>query len=378
MRTVKVAFVGAMAALIMLTLLQTFVPFLPIPPLQEYRRPAPPPDVIEKIVNGDGRLASSINAWFDDKVGLRSILTRTANEIDYSVFGYSKLVLIGKDGWLFERGTLDTVIRQARSGDDLDVALGKLDELAAFLERRNIRLVIISTSAKETFYPELFPANAPRHPKITKLRKYRTALKARDGRDWLYIDSDDVLKAARPDQPPAYYRTDLHMTPFGNHLVAKALLDRIAMSEGMDWRWEPVLELVPHKVDYGSDFRYLSVLSDASEVALFPKSGTVYSPDRPPPGEVFARSPPAPFELVFHNRNDGPKLPSTVLFGSSFLDWFVSLGAYSSFRDVYRARGTSDAIGTALQAIPAGTRYFVYPFSEVHLDMLQQARIPRD
>ena len=84
MRSVRVAFIGAMAILIVLTLAQTFVPFLPVAPLQEYRKPVPPPDVLGTIMNGDGRLASGINAWFDDQVGFRSILTRAANEIDIS------------------------------------------------------------------------------------------------------------------------------------------------------------------------------------------------------------------------------------------------------------------------------------------------------
>ncbi|MCX7366998.1 MAG: hypothetical protein NTV97_35005 [Alphaproteobacteria bacterium] len=367
-----------MAILIVLTLAQTFVPFLPVAPLQEYRKPVPPPDVLGTIMNGDGRLASGINAWFDDQVGFRSILTRAANEIDYSLFGYSKKILIGNDGWLFDRNLLRVAIDQARSGNDVDVEIRRLDEVAAFLNRRNIRLIIISTSAKETFYADLLPAHSPRLPTITKLQKYRTALKERDGRDWLYIDSDDILKATRPDEPAAYFRTDPHLTAFSNYLVAKALLDKIASMEGTDWRWNPDLQLFPEKVDYGSDLRFLSVFSDVSEFALFPKLEAHYSPDRPPPGEFFVKPPPPPFELFFHNRRVEAKLPSTVLFGSSFLDWFVTLGAFSNFRDVYRMRGTSNAIGVALQAIPPGTRYFVYQFWEPDIGLLRQARIPQD
>lgn len=378
MQSVKLTFIGTLAALILLTSVQSFLPFLPMPPLQEFRKPAPPPDVIDTIINGDGRLASGINAWFDDRVGFRSILTRTANEIDYSLFGYSKKILIGKDGWLFDRSIVGTIINQARQGNDLEVELAKLDEVVEFLKRRDIRLIIISTSAKETLYGDLLPAHSPRRPTITKLQIYRTALKARNGRDWLYIDSDDILKAAQPDEPPAYFRTDPHLTAFSNYLVARTLVNEIAKMEGTDWRWNPGLQLFPEKVDYGSDLRFLSVFSDVSEVALFPKLEAHYSPDRPPPGEFFVKPPPRPFELFFHNRTDRPKLPSIVLFGSSFLDWMVTLGVYSNFKDVYRMRGKSEAIGTALEAIPPGTRYFVYQFWEPDIDKLQQARIPSE
>lgn len=150
------------------------------------------------------------------------------------------------------------------------------------------------------------------------------------------------------------------------------------MAENTDWRWDPGVQLAPQKLAYGLDFRSLSVFSDVSEIALFPPPETQYSPDRPPSGEFFVTPPPPPFELFFHNTNAPPKLPSIVLFGSSFLDWIVTLGAYSSFKDVYRMRGKSDVIGVALQAIRAGTRYFVYQFWEPDSGLLRQARIPQE
>jgi hypothetical protein len=90
------------------------------------------------------------------------------------------------------------------------------------------------------------------------------------------------------------------------------------------------------------------------------------------------KSPAQPFEAIFHNRTNHSALPSTVLFGSSFLDRYLLVGAYSYFKDIYRVRGTSNQIGQALRAIPPGTRYFVFEFYEPHLPALRQAQIPGD
>ena len=52
----RLKFVGIIAAAIVVTLFQTLVPFIKIRPLDEYRKPAPLPDIIGKISHGDGRM----------------------------------------------------------------------------------------------------------------------------------------------------------------------------------------------------------------------------------------------------------------------------------------------------------------------------------
>ena len=149
MKPIKLSFVVAIVGLVLFTIVQSLTAFPPIAPLKEYRRPAAPPDVTATLVHGDGRLAASINAWFDDFIGLRPLLTRFANQVAYSVFGYSRKVLIGKDGWLFERQTFDALVSHERLMQDLELDRQKLDALAAYLHRRNIKLIVISTPAKE-------------------------------------------------------------------------------------------------------------------------------------------------------------------------------------------------------------------------------------
>ena len=102
----------------------------------------------------------------------------------------------------------------------------------------------------------------------------------------------------------------------------------------------------------------------------------IYNPNKPPLGEVFEKSPAKPYELIYHNETDRPRFPRIVLFGSSFLDLYFTVGFYPLFKDICRMRGTSDKIGEALAALPPGTRYFVYQFWDPHLVLLESAKIP--
>jgi hypothetical protein len=199
-----------------------------------------------------------------------------------------------------------------------------------------------------------------------------------DGKRWLYVDSQDVLEKAHVGAGETFHRTDLHMTSEANELIARALLDRIAESEGMSWRWQPRLAYIPEDYDTGSALRYLSVFTDVSERTTTLKHELRYSPDRPRPGEVVVNPPPEPFEFVLHNKGPDARLPPTVLYGSSFLDLFLVYGAYSNFKDLYRVRHGAGKLEPTLRAIPPGTRYFVYQFWEMHSTVLRDATIPPD
>ena len=378
MRMIKLSFVIAIVGFVLLTIAQSVTSFPPVTPLKEYRRPAPAPDVVATWVRGDGRLSAGINAWFDDRIGLRPFLTRFANEVAYSVFGYSRKVLIGKDGWLFERSTSDGLVSLERLIQGLELDRQKLDALAAYLQRRDIKLIVISTPAKEAAVSGRLPAEAPRLPANRRFEKLRELLKAGDGKRWLYVDSQDVLEKAHVGASEAFRRTDLHLTSEADELIARALLDRIAEAEGMSWRWQPQFTYVPEGYDTGSALRYLSVFTDVSERTTWLRHDLRYLSDRPRPGEVVVNPPPEPFEFVLHNKGADARLPPTLLYGSSFLDLFLVYGVYSNFKDVYRVREGAGKLEPTLRAIPPGTRYFVYQFWEMHSTVLRDATIPPD
>lgn len=378
MKAIKLGFVAAVAAIVAVTLVQSFVrPLFPVAPLLEYRKAAPPPDIVRTVVEGDGRLAAGINAWFDDRLGFRPLLTRLANQIDYSLFGYSRKVLMGKDGFLFERREVDELVTHERD-QSIEVEKRVFDDLAAYLRTRGIRLVIVATPAKEAFYREFLPDHAPQPPAVRRLDRLRDVLKAGDGKQWLYIDSEAVIRAGRPDKVGLYYRYDLHMTPLGAGLVAQALVNRIAEDEGLTWRWRPRWELHPARVGgWGSGARYLSTFADNDELSDEFSPDKYHGPGHERPGEEFVASPPQPFEVIFRNHGPDARLPPTLLYGTSFLDLPLVLGMYSNFKAVYRVRGAA-RVDQVLSFIPPDVRYLVFEFWEPHSRAVRLNKIPRE
>lgn len=376
-RGAQFRFVGIVAALTLAGLIQTFVPFIKQRPLDEYRKPADRPHVIQKLFHGDGRLAPDINAWFDDSMGFRAILTRLANQIDYSVFNYSKRVLVGNDGWLFDRDYFASAIAVSRGSGQPATEREKMVQVSEFLKRRNIQLIVISTPAKETVYREFLPSGVPKVPAVSEFQKFRDFLKAGDGHGWSYIDSQDIYTPLKSSNQ-LYFRTDLHATTYGSFVIAKELVNRIAEMGYAGWKWDPYLDVEPNTQPNGSNFRFMAVLSNFAEPVLELKPYARRTESNPSPEEKFEKPPSQPFETVFHNETNRPTLPRTVLFGSSFLDRFLLMGAYSNFKDVFRLRGGGGDIGAALRAIPPGTRYFVFQFWEPHFSHLRGAQIPSD
>lgn len=377
MTAIKVGFVATIAVIVGVTLVQSFVrPLFPVAPLLEYRKAAPPPDIVRTVVEGDGRLAGGINAWFDDRLGFRPLLTRLANQIDYSLFGYSRKVLMGKDGYLFERREVDDLVVIERD-QDIEVEKRVFDELAAYLRPRDIRLIIVTTPAKEAFYREFLPDHAPGPPAVRRFDRLREILKAGDGKKWMYIDSEAVIRSGQPDKVGLYYRYDLHMTPLGAGLVAQALVNRIAESEGLTWRWRPHWDLRPFRIGgWGSGARYLSTFAENDELSNELPPDKYHGPGHARLGEEFEASPPKPFEVIFRSHSPDARLPPTLLYGTSFLDLPLVLGMYSNFKEVYRMRGPA-RVDQVLSVIPPDVRYLVFEFWEPHSRAVRYNNIPR-
>lgn len=377
MRTVKIAFVAIMGVLLALPGMQMIRPFVDIPVLEEYRRLAPFPDAGLLFSGHHATRSNALNAWFNDNMGFRPLLTRLNNQLDYSVFGYSRRLLIGKDGWFFDNEWIENQLKQERSGEPLQRRLQeKVAMISCYLAARNVKLVMVSIPASWTVYPEFLPADAPKLRRPTPLETFSSFLKTRT--DLLYVDGMDILL---PESPRGLYlKTDHHFNAIGAYLLARALVRKIAESEGRTvdpWDREP--RFVPIRNWNGNLARFLSVFDSPVETNYAVDPADAYDQKHPPAGQSFTAGPP-PFEFTY--RNDGPrhdKLPAIVLFGNSFSDFFVEPGMYEFFRAAYRARGVGQQeIEPALRSTPGDARYFVFQFAEPFLDALTYAKIPRD
>jgi len=376
MRMLKVSFVVVFFVLTAMPVLQWWLHLIDISALDEKRSLAPVPDFVGKVLHGDGRLSGDINQWFDDHYGFRSLLVRFKHQLDYWIFRHSDKIFIGREGWLFQRDFLRVEIRAERAeGSEGRLVRERYLQLARYLSRRNIRLIVISNPDKQTIYPQYLPSDAPRLPTNNSFQRLRAFLKSRQ--EWIYIDGQDVLQR-RCEGYRTFNLIDIHMTLPGGACFVRELVGRVAEAEG---RSQPTS-------DYGLDYtmQASSVGGQASFMSLlWPPTQLVYVPevvlDGPGPWTEgsFDDSPRGAFEWTYRAwpSHRASKLPPLLLFGDSFLDHYRGAGIQSYFTDIYRVRDT-DNLDRALEDLPEGVRYFVYQFIEPYSTFFAVRKLPKD
>ena len=164
---ISLTFLTAVVGLLVLPLCSVWVrPFAAsIKPVDEHRtaHSFPLPSL---LLDTSGAFAAGLNKWFDDQVGLRDLLIRTKNQIDYSLFHTSGKVFVGTDGWLFEQATTKArLVMQRLDADRLEQLEMSFLALEKRLEAKGIRLVVIGYPDKSMTYPEYLPAQAPKIPR---------------------------------------------------------------------------------------------------------------------------------------------------------------------------------------------------------------------
>ena len=131
---------------------------------------------------------------------------------------------IGKEGWLFYRADIDTVIgiSDNPTHSKYDDALNAILDFKQQLEARNITLIVVPIPVKPTVHPNQFSrryreVKAPLHnPSYTKLVETLVS------QGVIVYDPSSLLYEAKK-QNPQYLKTDTHWKPEAMERVAKDL-----------------------------------------------------------------------------------------------------------------------------------------------------------
>jgi SGNH hydrolase-like domain, acetyltransferase AlgX len=370
-RSLSFAFLGFAALCLVVPFLQTLYPVFGtiVAPLEE-RRAANPFPPLRRLLGTDGDFAAALNTWFDDRVGFRALFVRVKNQIDYTLFGTSRKVWIGSDGWLFDRFP---------AGFDLDDAqLAILEEgyvtLAHRLGNRNIHLIVVGYPDKSALYPEMAPARMPLlWTSGSNYGRFRQFLASQS--EFTFIDAEEIMKREKPRSAEnLYQKADLHVTEVTQIAVVKEIVAQAARAENrLDVRWDEKLELSHAWVNGGSEARLMALLTPPLEEApyyagSYEIGGT--EPDGhwtiPDPG-VLERADTGigrPFDWEFRSLPQlcTARLPGMVLFGNSFSDLYWAVGLQRYFCFSRRAREPASRFKLFYDTMPAGTKYFILQY----------------
>jgi hypothetical protein len=376
MKWIQITFLSVLMCAVLLPLMQSVIGFVEIRALDEKRTLAALPAFSEKIIRGDGRLAADINRWFDDRVGFRSLFIRLSHQIDYTFFDYAEKVLIGKDGWHYDRSMVDAKVRAERGGIPFQESIQrKFVAIADYLNRKNVRLIIVGNPDKITLLPQFAPAETPSFPSRDQFQKLREFLK--QNLRWRYVDGTDVMPSCGGRD--SFYRLDIHITSPAAFCLAEKIVSEIAVWEGRSAAyWRPHFTYYRSPGHSGGIASFMSLLIEPKEV--YDVATSYHRLETKTPEGVFDQTPHAVFEWKYHSNTTSRegKLPAVILYGNSFADQYLGAGFHAQFSDTYRVRSNGIPIQNMLRSMGPDVRYVVFQFLESHLANLLAYEIPSD
>ena len=352
----KCAVVSIFFFVLLLPGLQMVTGFPRVPLLDENRNRERAPYLSE--ITKPVALLAQTQKWFADHYGYRDWLIRAKTQIDYSVFGVSDKVYIGKEGWLYHRNIMDNEepAEEAMTDQQLDELIGQFVLLRDFLKLHGIRLIVVTNEMKDRFYPEYLPRAArlrlPRH----RFEDFKGKL-SQVG-DIIYIDSTKILEPLKSTRR-IFHKTDLHWNDPAAAEVAETLVNTVALLEGREvpfWRYPLNIKILKMS---GGEARFLPLFYPPTEEAL------AIDPN-PAEGSYQFVSPERPFfkEIIRKTGQNNETLPAVMLYGDSFMDGMLRAGLLGRFDTTYRMQlPMRDVWGQ----LPSDVRYFIYQFIEIRL-----------
>ncbi len=345
--------------LLILPVFQLCCDVFPLPTISENRRREAPPELDQALA--PAVFINQARKWFDDHYGFRDFLITLKTQIDYSIFGVSDRLYIGRDGWLFYHTVIDNQkpAEEAMTDAELDTCVANFARLRDYLAERNIRLVIITNQLKDKFYPEYLPPFLQGHSAHQRFDDFRVRLRALSG--ITYIDTTDILMSLKSTRQ-IFHKTDFHWNDPAAAEVARATVDAIAALEHRPVPFWHYPTTVFEQKFSGGQARELPLFTPLSEIGFFVDPAL-----SPQIGQLVRLQPPFAYGTRGTTTQDD-LLPPVVWYGDSFSNSFERAGIMDYFSNYYRVNVTMDTrLGDVLAALPVDARYFVFQEIEVKL-----------
>jgi len=207
---------------------------------------APPPSLTAKDGGLNPEVLSEAADYIEDHFALRQRLITANAALEGAVFHTSAQdsVLMGKQGWLFYRETVDDYLHTTPLPDRaLYGAARTLALLTEYAEAHGARLAFTVAPNKASLYPEYLPYVG-------------TPLAGQDDIDRLVplleeqgVAYIDLFAPFRAQDQVLYHATDSHWNLRGAALAHDTLVDGLGLTDSADWFTQPGQETGTHLGD---------------------------------------------------------------------------------------------------------------------------------
>ena len=176
-----------------------------------------------------GEFQPNFEKGLESNIGLHAAFVRVNNQINFSLFNFAsaKNVFVGKDGYLFEEGYINSYMGVYRADSNVvKLKIAKAEFVNRELEKRGKHLLILLAPGKASFYPEYIPYQY--YPEKKKISNYDLYSKYLRTSDLNYIDYNGYFLKLKGKTPhPLYPKQGTHWSVYGATLAMDSLLKYI-------------------------------------------------------------------------------------------------------------------------------------------------------
>ncbi|HEX5218982.1 MAG TPA: hypothetical protein VFZ59_05395 [Verrucomicrobiae bacterium] len=208
---------------------------------------------------------TAFEKYYNDQFGFRNQLIRWHHLTKLRVFGVSPSpkVVLGRDGWMFDRDTVQYYTAPPLSVDALEKWQRFFDERQRFVTAKGHRFLLVLAPLPTTIYPEFLPDAIQREARESRLDQLIAHLRTHSTIP--IVDLRESLRAGK-SRERLYQRTDTHWNELGAYVGYTQIMSALATDF-------PELQPLPRsafeireKLTPGGDIARLMGLSD-----LFPE-----------------------------------------------------------------------------------------------------------
>ena len=224
-----------------LPLFQSVTRFPPDVPLTGVENTATPP-TRSLAAWWNGTLQTEFDAWLTPRLGLRGVFVRTANQINYTLFGElpkrnGTQVLMGRNGVLFEKVYVDAY---NQGGGRPEAELKNVSESTRRLQARlaadGIAFLLVIAPSKAEIYSEFLPQTADVTGRPGRRSNYQNIM------EFLRQDGVNVVDAhelflewkREPNAPKLFANGGTHWNQYGAARVVSRIMEELSRLTGKD------------------------------------------------------------------------------------------------------------------------------------------------
>ena len=169
-------------------------------------------------------LLSDFSDYIADRFAFRQEMVTAWSAINAKVFSGSveEQVILGSDGWLYYRETLDDYLGKGMSDEELEYAARNLALMQEYAENQGAAFVFTIAPNKNSLYPEHMPTYYPKGHDGSNAERLPALL------EQYGVNYVDLFEAFRNEEV-LYFSTDSHWNAQGAALAADHILSGLGM-----------------------------------------------------------------------------------------------------------------------------------------------------